>query len=192
MLPKVFGTKGSQIHNQYFSERAQELVPGLTVKSEVLNDGWFNSEGQHRVKLTESFFKNRFPGIKQLELDKDVDVLVNTKFHHGPIAFTSLGGKGGSFSPVLAVGESTFVIESDGKQVEVPGTLYTQVNATGSGGKARYTIDSFTKQTDDSQIEFEGLDIDFDISDKGEAVNGKGKTGKLSIVGDNGELMVFG
>ena len=191
VLPKVLGTKGSQIHNQYFQDTAQGLMPGISVQSEDLKDGWFSSEGQHRIKLTDGALQKILPGVNAIDLDKDLDVLVNTKFHHGPIAFTSLGGKGGSFSPVLAVGESTFKIEADGKQIDVPGTLYTQVNATGSGGKARYTIESFSHKADDATIEFEGLDFDFDISDKGEAVDGKGQTGKLSILGNNGEKMVL-
>ena len=187
VLPKVLGTKGSQIHNQYFQETAQQLMPGITVQSETMKDGWFNSEGQHRIKLTDDALGKLLPGVKGIDLDKDIDVIVNTKFHHGPIAFTSMGGKGGSFSPVLAVGESTFKIEADGKQIDIPGKLYTQVNATGSGGKARYSIESFTQKTEDAQIDFEGLDFDFDISKKGQALNGKGKTGKLSIVGNNGD-----
>ena len=191
VLPKVLGTKGSQIHNQYFQDSAQRLMPGITVESEDLKDGWFNSEGQHRIKLSDGVLKNLLPGVNNIDLDKDIDVLVNTKFHHGPIAFSSLGGKGGSFSPVLAVGESTFKIETDGQQIDVPGILYTQVNATGSGGKARYTIDSFSHKADNAAIEFDGLDFDFDISDKGEAVDGKGQTGKMSITGDNGEKMVL-
>ena len=191
ILPKIFGTKGSDIHNQYFQERAQEMVPGLSIKSEKLSNGWFKSEGQHRLSINESFVKNMFPGVKQIAFDDEVDVLVNTKFHHGPVAFTAFGTKASSFSPVLAVAESTFKIEADGKQIDVPGKLYTQVNATGSGGKARYTIESFSHQADDAMIEFEGLDFDFDISDKGEAVDAKGQTGKLSIIGDNGEKMVL-
>ena len=187
VLPKVLGTKGSQIHNEYFQETAQQLMPGITVQSENMKDGWFNSEGQHRIKLSDDALGKLLPGVKGVNLDKSVDVLVNTKFHHGPLAFTSMGGKGGSFSPVLAVGESTFKIEADGKQIDIPGKLYTQVNATGSGGKARYSIESFSQKTEDTQIDFEGLDFDFDISKKGQAVNGKGKTGKLSIVGNNGD-----
>jgi len=124
VLPKVLGSKGSQIHNAYFQERAQQLMPGITVESEALKDGWFNSEGQHRIKLSDDALGKLLPGVNGIDLDKDVDVLVNTKFHHGPIAFTSLGGKGGSFAPNLAVGESTFKIEADGKQVDIPGTLY--------------------------------------------------------------------
>ena len=191
VLPKVLGTKGSQIHNQYFQERVQQLMPGITVESESMQDGWFNSEGQHRIKLSDGILQKVLPGVKYIDLDKDIDVLVNTKFHHGPIAFSALGGKGGSFSPVLAVGESTFKIETDGHQVDIPGTLYTQVNTTGSGGKARYSIESFSQKTDDAQIDFEGLDFDFDISDKGQAVNGKGKTGEFSIVGNNGDKILM-
>ena len=191
VLPKVLGTKGTQIHNQYFQDTAQQLMPGITVQSETMKDGWFNSEGQHRIKLTDDALGKLLPGVKGIDLDKDIDVIVNTKFHHGPIAFTSMGGKGGSFSPVLAVGESTFKIEADGKQIDIPGKLYTQVNATGSGGKARYSIESFSQKTEDAQIDFEGLDFDFDISKKGQALNGKGKTGKFSLVADNGGKMLF-
>jgi len=188
-LPKFVGTQGTRIHNDFFQKQAQQLLPGVEIQSEKLDDGWFNSEGQHRIKLSESFLKKVIPGVKNIELDKEVDLLVNTKFHHGPFAFGSFGSKGGSFSPVLAVSESTFKVDKNGEQIDFPGKLFTQVSPTGSGGKAKYVIEQYSKNTGEAQIDFEGLDIDFDISSKGEIVNGDGETGKLSITGDQGQVI---
>lgn len=191
ILPKFLGNQGTKIHNDFFQEQAQQLMPGVIVESEKMNDGWFNSEGQHRVKLSKSILKKTFPGIKNIELENDVDMLVNTKFHHGPFAFTSFGTKGSAFSPVLAVAESTFKIEHKGEFVDMPGKLYTQVNTSGSGGKAKYLIEEYSQRTENAQIEFDGFELNFDISDKGDVVDGNGESGKLMITGDKGEKIIL-
>ncbi|MBT8141155.1 MAG: DUF945 family protein, partial [Gammaproteobacteria bacterium] len=191
-LPKFIGSKGAQMHDNFFQQSAKQLMPGVVVESENMKDGWFNSEGTHRIKLSEAAFKNVFPGVKNVELDKEMDILVNTKFHHGPIAFSSLSGEGAAFSPVLAVGESTLQIDNNGKIIDLPGKLYTQVNATGSGGKAKYLIEEYTFQEENgSSINLDDVEIDFDISDKGEVVDGQGRSGKLSIHGHDGEKIVL-
>ena len=191
ILPKFLGSQGTKMHNDFFQEQAQQLVPGVIVESEEMDNGWFNSEGQHRVKLSKTILKKMIPGIKSIELEKDIDLVVNTKFHHGPFAFTSFGTKGSAFSPVLAVAESTLKIDNNGELTDIPGKLFTQVNTTGSGGKAKYLIEEYSHKSDDAQIDFDGLELNFDISDKGEMIDGNGESGKLSIIGDNGEKIVL-
>ncbi len=190
-LPKVIGSQGRKAHNNFFQEQAQTLIPGVTVESEKINDGWFNSEGQHRVKLSQAAVRKMFPMVKDIKFKQELDLLVDTKFHHGPFAFTALGSKGGSFSPVLGVSESTFKIDSPKGQVALPGKLYTQVDTFGDGGKAIYVIEEYKHESDDATINFDGLNIEFDVDNKGTVLDREGKAGTLSIKGKNGGEMLL-
>lgn len=191
ILPKFIGSQGTKMHNDFFQERAQQIVPGVVIESENISTGWFNSEGQQRVKLSKTFLSTLLPGVSSIELDKDVDVLVSTKFHHGPFAFTAFNSKGRTFSPVLAVAESTFKIEANGTQTDFPGTLYTQLNPLGTGGKAKYIVAAYSQKLDDAQVDFEGLELDFAFSNKGNAIDASGTSGKLSIAGPDGATVVL-
>jgi len=192
-LPKIIGSQGSKIHNNYFKNQAKALMPGLTIESATLEDGWFSSEGEHRIKLSESVIRKIIPGVKNINLDEEVDLLVNTKFHHGPFAFTALGSEGSSFSPVMAVSESTFVIETSAGRTDLPGKLFTQVDPLGDGGTAIYAVEKYSNTLNNgSSVEFDGMNIEFDLDNKGTVIDSKGKGGKLQLRGNDGAITVNG
>ncbi|GAA6142732.1 DUF945 family protein [Hydrogenophaga sp. 5NK40-0174] len=195
ILPKVIGSRGAKAYDEAIRQQVAATLPGAVVETEKLDEGWFSSEGRHHIRISEEVLSERMPHVPNdgpgTATDGEVDLIINSKIHHGPIAFSALGSRGGSFLPLAAVSESTFELKSGQDTVEIPGTLFSQVGLGGGSGKAIYVVDKFQKDIKGTLLGLHAVDIEFDIDDDGNAVKAQGEMGTLSLKGAKGDSVQF-
>lgn len=113
----------------------------LVISSDNFDRGWFSSEGQHRVEIKEG---NLQAMLEELGSPGDeLPVLViNTHLDHGLIPVSSMSRENGSLAPGLGSAVSTLSVEfSDGKTIELPGKIYSNV-ALGGELESSYKLEA--------------------------------------------------
>lgn len=113
----------------------------LVISSDNFDRGWFSSEGQHRVEIKEG---NLQAMLQELGSPGDeLPVLViNTHLDHGLIPVSSMSRENGSLAPGLGSAISTLSVEfSDGKTIEIPGKVYSNV-ALGGELESSYELEA--------------------------------------------------
>lgn len=89
----------------------------ITITSQGFDRGWFSSEGQHRVELS-----NGVPPA----------LIIDTRIDHGLVPVASMAREQGSLSPGLGRAVSTLQLElEDGRVIGLPGTIYSEVGLDG-------------------------------------------------------------
>ncbi len=193
VLPKVIGSGSSKAYDDTIKQQVQEAFPGAVVETEKLEDGWFTSEGRHHIRISEEVLRERIPPTSLGEASESdgIEVVIDSKIHHGPIALTALGSRGGSFLPLAAVSESTFQLKSGQDTIDIPGKLYSRLGLGGGSGKIIYVVDQYQKDIKGSLIDVQAVDIEFDVDDEGKSVKGQGQVGSLSVKGAKGDSMLM-
>lgn len=129
--PAIVGRMAEQSMDENLNWAAQESG-AVRITSENFERGWFSSEGQHRVEITDAELLSTMTTMG-MSTDELPVLLINTKLDHGLIPVTSMGREQGSLAPGLGSAVSTLALESpDGEITELPGTIYSKV---GLGGK---------------------------------------------------------
>ena len=177
--PAIVGRMAEQSMDENLNWAA-EGAGSVRVTSENFQRGWFSSEGQHRVEITDGELLSAMQTMGLQAEDVPV-LLINTKLDHGLIPVSSMGREKGSLAPGLGSAVPTLAIESpDGEVVDLPGTIYSKV---GLGGElhSNYIVGPGSHTDGDATASWGSTNIDVKTNPStGEAVF-KGQIGDLSI-----------
>jgi len=113
----------------------------LVISSDKFDRGWFSSEGQHRVEIKEGNLQAMLQDLGSPGDELPV-LVINTHLDHGLIPVSSMSRENGSLAPGLGRAVSTLSVEfSDGKNIEVPGKIYSNV-ALGGELESSYELEA--------------------------------------------------
>lgn len=134
--------------------------PGVNIRTERFERGWFTSAGVHRVVLEGGQFAEATLAYRESTGNNELPSLViTTDMAHGLLP-------GGSLRPGLASTVSTFQIDpGNGELIDIPGRLTSNVGLAGDSD-SRLLLEAGTHQIDDAAIEWQGMDMNF-ISNPG-------------------------
>ncbi len=177
--PAIVGRFAEQSMDENLNWAAEESG-AVRVTSERFDRGWFSSEGQHRIEITDGELLSAMTSMG-MQTDEMPVLLINTKLDHGLIPVTSMGREKGSLAPGLGSAVSTIAIESpDGEIVELPGTIYSKV---GLGGElhSNYVVGPGSHTDGDTTASWGSTDIDIKTDPSSGEAAFKGRIGNLSI-----------
>lgn len=130
-------------------EWADSESPEIRIHTVSFERGWFSSEGRHRVELAGAAgHPDEVPAL-----------IIETRFDHGLIPFTSMSQDDGSLAPGLARAVSTFQLEAaDGELIALPGSALTLIGLNGEAD-VHYVLQQGSKQVDDTHVQWGGADL---------------------------------
>jgi len=154
---------------------AETESPGMNITTEDYHRGWFTSEGRHRVVLQGGQFREASKKYAAATGNPELpSLIVDTRFDHGLVPFTSLSREAGSLTPGLASTVSTFQLDpGNGELIALPGTLYSNVSLTGASD-SRLLVETGNYEHEDILVNWEGADL---------AIYSDHHSGELSIHG---------
>ena len=128
--PGILGRLAEKSVDENLSWAAAESGD-LVISSDSFDRGWFSSEGQHRVEIKEGNLQAMLQELGPPGDELPV-LIINTHLDHGLIPVSSMSRENGSLAPGLGSAVSTLSVEfSDGKSIEVPGKIYSNVALNG-------------------------------------------------------------
>lgn len=125
-----FAERSMDENLDWAATESQEVV----VTSQGFDRGWFSSAGQHRIELRDGELRGAFLALIGDVGSADLPVLiVDTQLDHGLVPLASITREKGTLMPGLGSAVSTLRLEfENGDQVDVPGTIYSEVGLTGN------------------------------------------------------------
>ena len=130
ITPGIVGRLAEESMDQNVEFAATENED-VVITSQGFERGWFYSEGQHRIELTDYLgLTSDDHASDELQL---VALIVDTRIDHGLIPVTSMARDAGSLAPGLGSAVSTLSAElSDGSLKPLPGKIYTEMGLAGT------------------------------------------------------------
>ncbi len=161
----------------------------LVVTSTGFDRGWFSSEGQHRVEITEG----QLHALLTKSADDELPVLViDTHLDHGLVPFSSMSREQGSLAPGLGSAVSTVSIEMpDGETVELPGKIYSKI-ALGGELQSNYQLEAGSHEQDDTTASWSDSTIDVTTNPSTGEIDYSGKLGTLKVEDDKSVVSLAG
>jgi len=172
-------------------EKTEAENPGLEISLESLDEGWFITEGRHRLVFSGGRFGELRDEYRETTGYPELfSLLIDTRLDHGLIPVTSLNRDGGSLAPGLASAVSTFHVDpGNGELIDVPGALYSQV-ALGGGSKSRLLLEEASYDIDVASIDFGGTDLDLSADARGGDIAVSGRILPWSLTAPDGSVQV--
>jgi len=132
---------------------AESDSPGVNIRTESFERGWFTSVGRHRVVLEGGQFAEFSGEYRDATGHPELpSLLINTEMAHGPLP-------GGSLSPGLANTVSTFQVDpGNGELIELPGTLTSKVGLAGDSDST-LLLEAGSFEHEGATIEWQGVDM---------------------------------
>jgi uncharacterized protein YdgA (DUF945 family) len=179
--PAIVGRFAEKSMDENLNWAAQESG-SVRVTSEEFDRGWFSSEGQHRIQITDGELLTAMQQMGIAGAADDVPVLlVNTKLDHGLIPVSSMGREQGSLAPGLGSAVSTLAIETpDGEIVDLPGEIYSKVGLAGEL-HSNYVLGPGSRTEGDTTASWGSTDIDVKTDPKSGEAAFRGRIGDISI-----------
>jgi uncharacterized protein YdgA (DUF945 family) len=174
-------------------EWAQEETPEIRVTSERFDRGWFSSEGQHRVEITNENLRNSLLAEFGDHFDGGLPVLIiDTRLDHGLIPVTSMTREKGSLVPGLGSAISTLSFEMpNGDVVKLPGTIYSEVGLAGELD-TNLVLDAGTFDKDGATAAWGATDISVVTRPSGNVINYEGSIASFRVVADGQDVEIGG
>lgn len=106
----------------------------VVVTSQGFDRGWFSSAGQHRVEIRDGELQQLLLALTGAGNASELPALIiDTRLDHGLIPLASMSRDKGTLMPGLGSAISSVSIElADGEIIQMPGTIYSDVNLTGA------------------------------------------------------------
>jgi uncharacterized protein YdgA (DUF945 family) len=161
---------------------AAEESGALAVTSENFSRGWFSSEGQHRIEISDEKLQAALGSMAQTDDIGPLPVLIiDTHLDHGLVAVSSLAREKGSLAPGLGNAVSTLSVElPDGETVELPGSIYSKIGLSGEL-QSNYKLPAGSFAEDGGTLSWGESDIDFSTNPKSGKVSAAGRIGNLNV-----------
>lgn len=161
-------------------EWADSESPEVNIQTVSFERGWFSSEGRHRVELTRAADDS----------DEIPALIIETRFDHGLIPFTSMSHDEGSLAPGLARAVSTFQLEAaNGELIDLPGSASTVIGLNGDAD-IHYELSQGSTQVDDAQVQWSGADIVARIDPSTRTTSIEGGIEPMTVQNDDGVVSV--
>ena len=179
--PAIVGKLAEQSMDENLNWAAEESG-SVRVTSEDFDRGWFSSEGQHRIEITDG---ELLTAMQQMGVAGSADdlpvLLINTKLDHGLIPVSSMGREKGSLAPGLGSAVSTMAIETpDGEVFDLPGEIYSKVGLAGEL-HSNYVLGPGSHTEGDTTASWGSTDIDVKTDPKSGEAAFRGRVGDISI-----------
>ena len=181
--PAIVGRMAEQSMSENL-EWAANQSGEVSVTSESFARGWFSSEGQHRIEIQDGDLLLAMESLLgPLAVDELPVLVVDTKLDHGLIPVSSMSRERGSLAPGLGSAVSRMSVElADGKVIEVPGTIYSDVGLAGEL-RSTYELESGSFEDGTTTATWSATNINIKTDPRtGEATMG-GNIGSFSIGG---------
>ncbi len=163
-------------------ERIDAESPQVSVETESFERGWFSSEGRHRVTLSRV--------ASTANADEMPSLIIETRFDHGIIPFTSMSRAGGSLEPGMVRALSTFQVETpDGELIDLPGQAYTEIGLGGETG-VHYRLEEGSQQIEGQLIQWSGAEIFTQFDAHGYVASIRAKIKPMEITADDGSASI--
>ena len=157
----------------------------IIVTTESFERGWFTSEGRHRIELGEGSLRAL---VNASPADQIPSLIVETHVDHGLLPIASLSRDSGSLMPGLASTVSTMKLDfGDGKIVELPGKIYSQVGLTGDT-TSRFHMESGSANADGVMLEWQGADVTVELHPASGSVIFDGEVLPVSMRNEDGRF----
>ena len=154
----------------------------VSITTESFARGWFSSEGRHRFELQDGdLLVAAQTLIGPLDADALPVLVVDTKLDHGLIPVSSMSREGGSLAPGLGSAISKMSVEfPDGRVVELPGTIYSEVGLAGEL-HSHYELESGSYEDGGTTATWGATNINIKTNPKSGEAEFDGIIGSLSI-----------
>jgi uncharacterized protein YdgA (DUF945 family) len=161
---------------------AAEESGALAVTSENFSRGWFSSEGQHRIEISDDKLKAALGSMAQADDIGPLPVLIiDTHLDHGLVAVSSLAREKGSLTPGLGSAVSTLRVElPDGETIELPGSIYSKIGLSGEL-QSNYVLPAGSFSEDSGTLTWGESDIDFSTNPNSGKITAAGRIGSLNV-----------
>lgn len=161
----------------------------LVVTSTGFDRGWFSSEGQHRIEITEGQLHAL---LAKSESDELPVLIIDTHLDHGLVPFSSMSREQGSLAPGLGSAVSTVSIEMpDGEIVELPGKIFSKI-ALGGELQSNYQLEAGSHEQDDTTASWGDSSIDVTTNPSTGEIDYSGKLGTLKVEDDQSVMSLAG
>lgn len=139
---------------------AERDSPGVDIRIEKFDRGWFTSEGTYRVVLDRGRFAEVSAEYQEATGNAELpSLIIHTELNHGPLPVDTL-------LPGLATTVSTFQVDpGNGQPFDVPGILASRVGL-GGDSRSHLLLDPGSFEHDGATIEWQGVDM-YIMSDPG-------------------------
>ena len=166
-------------------EWAEGDSPGVTIKTESFERGWFTSEGRHRVVIEGGRFRDVTEKYTEATGNPELpSLIIDTHLDHGPLPISSM-------APGLASTVSTFQVDpGNGVPIEIPGKLTSQVGLTGSTD-SYLLLEAGSFEHEDTSFEWQGVDMTVATNPGSGAISVDGEIKPWKITGE-GTVADFG
>ena len=153
--------------------------PGVDIRTEAFDRGWFTSEGRHRVVLEGGRFRDVSERYRQSTGHPELfSLVIDTTLDHGLIPLSSM-------TPGLASAVSTFHLDpGNGELVPLPGTLTSNVSLSGAS-KSKLVVEQGNHTIGDATVSWDGIDLDMTFDQVGGTFSARGTIAPISITADD-------
>lgn len=157
--PGIVGRLAEQSMDENLDWAASENQD-LAITSQGFDRGWFSSEGQHRIEITDGELRDFLLSFTDAQNPGDVPALIiDTRLDHGLIPFSSMARKHGTLRPGLGSAVSTLrVAFANGDALDLPGAIYSNVGITGEL-KSNYLVEPGSIDVDGVRFRWGDSDI---------------------------------
>lgn len=155
-------------------ELAGERNPLLEIATERFTRGWFTSEGQHRVPVTDDTLRQVVLAAagESPSVDGELVLVVDTRIDHGLVPVTAVTREASAALPALASGLSTVLLElPSGRQVPLPGNVTSRIGLDGSAA-LRYRSTDGSARADTASLAWKSADVSVHSSADGRRIGG--------------------
>jgi len=163
----------------------------VSVTTESFARGWFSSEGRHRIVAQGGDLLVVAQALLgPLDADALPVLVVDTKLDHGLIPVSSMSRKKGSLAPGLGSAISRMSVEfPDGRVVELPGTIYSEVGLAGEL-QSHYELESGSYDDGGTTAPWGATTIDLKMDPGSGTATYDARVGSLSF-GDSSETVTL-
>lgn len=177
--PGIVGRMAEENMNQEI-DWVESESPGVNIRTETFERGWFTSAGRHRVVLEGGRFRDITEKYQQSTGHPEMfSLIIDTRLDHGLIPLSSM-------TPGLASTVSTFQLDpGNGELVPLPGTLTSNVSLSGAAD-SKLSIEQGSHAIDDATVSWQGADLDLTFDQAGGTFSAHGTIMPISISSDDG------
>lgn len=190
--PMALGRVGqNQIERQL--TYATDAYPGIQIIEESNEAGWFSGFVKHRIVFTDAVMASAIQdALGQDQAGGPPALVISTRLDYGPIAFSSLGRKGGSLVPAMNRSITTFEVDlGNGEPISVPGRMLWSVSFDGTN-RAQFVVDpgSYSFPDEDAEFNWEGVDISIEMGRDADVFAAEGVIKPFGLVSPEGGVSV--
>ena len=149
---------------------AKQENPDFVVTTEKFDRGWFTSEGTHRISMRHGDLQSAMAPDEAMP-----SLIIDTRFDHGLVPFSSMSQPSGSLKPGLARMVSTLHVDDGrGNITNLPGAVYSETSLSGET-TGQYLLEPGSNDDGDSVATWGGANLSFVVNNSSRDLSLKGE-----------------